>query len=79
MSVTILCGVAFIADNATADSAQMQQLVPDATYTRKADRTHVFSRAQFIYSPGDADYLHHWVDRPLFVNPALDADKNRLT
>ena len=63
---------------AHADSQQMRELVPDATRARKSERTHVFARAQFIYSPGNADYLHHWVDRPLFVNPALDADKTRV-
>lgn len=60
---------------ARADRAQMQQLVPDVQYHRKADRTHVFARTQLIYSLGDDDYLHHWIDRPLLVDPSLDASE----
>jgi hypothetical protein len=71
----LLVVLLFSSSFARADSQQMRALVPDVTRARKTERTHVFSRAQFIYSLGNADYLHHWVDRPLFVDPALDADK----
>ena len=63
---------------AHADEKQMQQLVPDVPYIRKADRTHVFSRSQLIYSLGEDNYLHHWVDRPLLVDPTLDDTKTRV-
>lgn len=56
---------------------QINRLVPDVEYMRKADRTYIFSRAQFIYSPGRTDYLHRWADRPLFINSVLDANKDR--
>ena len=65
----------FQAGSSKADEKQMQQLVPDVQYQRKTDRTHVFSRAEFTYSPGNNDYLHHWVDQPLLVDPRLDKDK----
>jgi len=71
MCATMLPGTT---KNAKADKQQMQQLVPDVPYVRKDDRTHVFSRSQLIYSLGANDYLHHWVDRPLMVNPSLDAN-----
>jgi hypothetical protein len=74
----LLTALFMFAASAHADSQQMRELVPDATRARKTQRTHVFSRAQFIYSLGNADYLHHWVDRPLFVDPALDENKERI-
>lgn len=64
-----------VVKTAHADEQQMQQLVPDVPYVRKDDRTHVFSRSQLIYSLGEDNYLHHWVDRPLLVDPSLDANK----
>ena len=57
-----------------ADSLQMKQLVPTVTWPRKTDRTYVFSRSQLMYSLGNDDYIHHWIDRPLLVDPSLDAD-----
>jgi hypothetical protein len=78
ISRCLLAVLLFAGSLAHADSQQMRALVPDATRARKTERTHVFSRAQFIYSLGNADYLHHWVDRPLFVDPALDQDKERI-
>jgi hypothetical protein len=69
MCVTVLAGVN---KSANADEQQMQQLVPDVPYVRKDDRTHVFSRSQLIYSLGADNYLHHWADRPLLVDPKLD-------
>lgn len=75
----ILLLAAFSLKNAAktghADEKQMQQLVPDVAYARKDDHTHLFSRSQLIYSLGSNDYLHHWADRPLLVDPALDAGK----
>ncbi len=74
----LLAALLLFGSFAYADSQQMRELVPDATRARKTERTRVFSRAQFIYSLGNADYLHHWVDRPLFVDPALDAGKKPI-
>ncbi|MFA5851072.1 MAG: LamG-like jellyroll fold domain-containing protein [Spirochaetales bacterium] len=58
-----------------ANTQDLRTIVPDVAYSRKLPRTYVFSRAQFIYSLGNADYLHHWVDRPLFLNPTYDDGK----
>lgn len=63
------------AASANADAQQMERLVPDVVRPRKAERTHVFSTAQFIYPLGSDRYLHRWVDRPLFVDPALAEGK----
>jgi len=71
----IVIATVFPSIKTQADEKQMQQLVPDVPYVRKDDRTHVFSRSQLIYSLGADDYLHHWADRPLLVDPSLDANK----
>lgn len=59
----------------TIAQTNMDNLVPDVSYNRKADRTYIFSRTQFIYSLGADDYLHRWVDRPLYINTDLDKNK----
>ncbi len=56
---------------ASADKAQMDQLVPDVPYLRKTDRTLIFSRAQWKYGLQRDDYLNRWLDQPLFVDPAF--------
>ncbi|HWL51569.1 MAG TPA: LamG-like jellyroll fold domain-containing protein [Chthoniobacteraceae bacterium] len=38
---------------------------------RQTDRTYVFCRAQWKYGLQRNDYLNRWIDRPLFVDPAL--------
>ncbi len=60
--------------NARADSAQMRQLVPEATRARKTDHTFIFSRSQLKYGLERDDYLNRWIDQPLFVDPKLRGD-----
>jgi len=72
-----LSSCAFSVTATQADPRQMQQLVPEVNRPRKTERTHVFSRAQFIYPLGNDRYLHRWVDCPLFVNPDLAIGKQK--
>ncbi len=58
-----------------ADKEQMDQLVPDVPYVRKADRTYIFSRAQWKYGLQRSDYLNKWIDQPLFVDPELEDNR----
>lgn len=48
-----------------------------AQFRRRTPRIHVFSRAQLKYGLERDDYLHKWVDRPLFVDPSLKGGGGR--
>ncbi len=74
LTLVMLVGLAFSGQAARADAQRMKELVPDAVRPRKADRTYVFSRAQFKYGLERTDYLSRWIDQPLFVDPALRGD-----
>lgn len=46
-------------------------------YTRRTPRIYVFSRAQLKYGLDRDDYIHKWVDRPLYTDPSMkDSDGN---
>jgi hypothetical protein len=40
-------------------------------YKRRTPRIYVFSRAQLKYGLERDDYIHKWVDRPLYTDPSL--------
>jgi hypothetical protein len=66
--------------NVSAQTASLAtQKLSVKSYQRKTTRTYIFSRAQFKYSLGNPDYLNKWIDRPLFVDPILDAGKAQAT
>lgn len=76
LTIIVLCVAPFLLSNSVqAQTLQIDTLVPDVQYQRKADRTYVFPMTQFIYPLGSNRYLHRWVDRPLFVDPALAKGK----
>lgn len=45
--------------------------VPEISADQPSPTTPIFSRAQFKYGLGRADYYGRWVDRPLFADPTL--------
>lgn len=48
-----------------------------AGYARRTARTGFFSRAQLKYGLEQSDYIHRWIDRPLFTNPGLQRETSK--
>jgi hypothetical protein len=55
-----------------ADTAAWQEVMQKASqFNRRSPRIFVFSRAQLKYGLELNNYIHKWIDRPLYVDPAL--------
>ena len=70
---SVLLGVCatVILSAASEQSVILQELSSASAYKRKSPRTYSFTQAQLKYGLGTVSYYPAWVDRPLFVDPAL--------
>lgn len=83
MLIILLPAVLACASGKNADGLQISQTAEDTAawqevmqkasqFKRRSPRIFVFSRAQLKYGLELDNYIHKWIDRPLYVDPALN-------